>query len=135
MRHSRLTPALLVVALLSATPALPQGGRGAAPPRTASFGEVLRGFLPDFLTRLWGLAEAGCQIDPYGGCRPSAALPTTSVRAELGCQVDPYGGCASQAATPTPAGLTSVQANAGCQLDPYGGCANQTTVQPAYPHH
>ena len=106
MRHSRLTPALLVVALLSATPALPQGGRGTATPRTASFGEVLRGLLPDFLTRLWGLAEAGCQLDPYGSCRPAAASPATptSVRAGLGLGLDPYGGSTSQTTPQTPTG-------------------------------
>jgi hypothetical protein len=96
-RCSRLTPALVAFALLSASPVLPQTRPGAAPPRRASFAEALRGFLPDFLTRLWG--EEGCHLDPYGGaCRPKSALPTgkapfTAAWAALGCDIDPYGRC------------------------------------------
>jgi hypothetical protein len=93
-RFSRLTPAVLTLALLSATPALPQTHRGAAP-RTTPVSEALRGFLPDFLVRLW--SDEGCGLDPFGRCRPEgtpAAQPgLTSVRAEEGCSIDPYGRC------------------------------------------
>ena len=95
MKHpARLTPAILVLALLAATPALPQAHRGAAP-RSTSFGEALRGFLPDFMTRLW--ADLGCGVDPFGGCRPIAATaagtqPPTPAWAEAGCGSDPFGG-------------------------------------------
>jgi|SRR5882724_10791764 len=100
MSRSRFVLTLLVVALLSAVPALPQSRRGEAPPRSASFSEALQGFLPGFLTRLW--AEAGCGFDPYGGCLAVAARPAvrpshnTAVWAEAGCGVDPYGGCSAQ---------------------------------------
>jgi hypothetical protein len=107
-RYSRLTPALVVFALLSASPVLPQTRPGAAPPRSASFVEALRGFLPEFLTRLWG--EEGCGADPYGGaCRqrgiaPAARKSPTAVWAEEGCGLDPYGRCLHQFRTPTPNG-------------------------------
>jgi hypothetical protein len=97
MQHpARLTPAVLVVALLCATPALPQAHRAAAP-RSTSFGEVVRSFLPDFVIGLfWG--DSGCGVDPYGRCRPAAATPPlTTVTGETGCSADPYGGhCAAQ---------------------------------------
>src|SRR5262249_886636 len=96
-RYSRLAPALVAFALLSASPVLPQTRPGPAAPRTASLGEALRDLLPEFLTRLWG--NLGCSIVPYGGaCRPAAAHPAakpsfTTVTAAAGCGVDPYGGC------------------------------------------
>jgi hypothetical protein len=48
-----LTPAILALALLSVAPVLAQARRGAAP-RPTSFAAAARGFLPDFLVRLWG---------------------------------------------------------------------------------
>jgi hypothetical protein len=107
-RFSRLAPTLLAFALLSASPALSQGRPGAAPPSTASFTEALRGFLPDFLVRLWG--EEGCRLDPYGAaCRKATATsthrrPLTAVWAEAGCGLDPYGRCLPQPATPQSSG-------------------------------
>lgn len=91
----------------------------------------------DLLNRLWGTltgiwAEAGCIIDPHGGC---GATP------DEGCILDPHGGCGT---SPTPArsdegciidpnggGCSAVQAeppitpapDAGCIIDPNGGCA------------
>ena len=46
------------------------------------------------LDQLWSLfasawSKAGCVIDPWGHCEPSA--PT----ADEGCGIDPWGGCAS----------------------------------------
>jgi hypothetical protein len=110
--RTRLTPAVVLVALLAATPALPQTHRSTAP-RTASFGEIVRGFLPDFLTRLWDSAtpsgDLGCVIDPYGRCSSASAAaarpPLTSVSGDLGCSADPYGGhCGAVAQTPPPTG-------------------------------
>jgi hypothetical protein len=100
--RNRLTPALLALALLVATPALPQTHRSAAP-RTASFSEVVRGFLPDFLTRLWDSAtpsgDSGCIFDPYGAhCAAAARPPLTTVKGDSGCILDPYGRCAPAAA-------------------------------------
>jgi hypothetical protein len=87
----RLVPAVLVLALLSASPALPQVHR-TAPPRSASLADTLRGFFADF-TQLWG--DLGCGIDPFGRCHstPSFTRPATSLHAEEGCSVDPYGRC------------------------------------------
>jgi len=102
-----LAPALLALALFSASPVLPQARRGEAPPRPASFAERLRGFLPDFLTRLGG--DLGGLFDPNSGaCRVSAKPPArpslTAVWAEEGCGADPYGGrCGALTAAP-PAG-------------------------------
>jgi hypothetical protein len=107
-RHSRFTLALLVLVLLSASPALPQQGRRVADPsRTMSFGAALRSVLHQFLVRLW--EGAGCGVDPYGVCRPAAPAPQplephTSLRAEEGCGVDPFGRCLTSAATPQPPG-------------------------------
>jgi hypothetical protein len=90
MQHpARLTPTVLVVALLCATPALPQTHRGAAP-RTTSFGEVVRGFLPDFVVRLSG--DLGCSADPLGSCRPDTAHALTTGTADSGCIADPSAG-------------------------------------------
>jgi hypothetical protein len=103
--RTRLTPAILVLALLAATPALPQTHRSAAP-RTASFGEIVRGFLPDFLTRLWDSAtpsgDSGCIADPYGGrCGTAVAhTPLTSVTGDSGCVIDPFGRCATATTAP-----------------------------------
>jgi hypothetical protein len=112
-RLSRLTPAVLALALLSATPALPQSHRGTAS-HTISFGEVVRGLLPDFVVRLWW-GDSGCSADPFGGsCRPATApattrLPLTSERGALGCEIDPYG-------------TACRRADAGCDIDPFGRC-------------
>lgn len=75
----------------------------------------------DLLDRLWGAltgiwAEAGCIIDPNGGCTPVSAAPGT----DEGCILDPNGGCAAvQAEPPSPAPAT----DEGCIIDPNGGCA------------
>jgi hypothetical protein len=103
--RTRLTPALLLLALLAATPALPQTHRSTAP-RTASFGEIVRGFLPDFLTRLWDSAtpsgDSGCGGDPYGRCGAAPAAvarpPLAAVSGDSGCVIDPYGRCGSASA-------------------------------------
>jgi len=116
-RFSCLTPAILVLSLTAATPALPQDHRGAAP-RTTSFGEALRSFLPDFVGRLW--ADLGCVVDPYGSCRPA--------RMESGCGLDPYGACKPAGAPAAQPGFTSLSGDSGCVIDPFGGhCATQST--------
>jgi hypothetical protein len=110
MSHrSRLAPALLALALMSASPVLSQAGPGAATLRSTSFGEALRSFLPDFLVRLWG--EEGCGLDPYGSAlRQTAAnrgssLPHQAIWAKEGCRLDPYGRCVNQIVMPLPNGL------------------------------
>jgi hypothetical protein len=73
----------------------------------------------DLLGRLWSAltgiwAEAGCILDPHGGCGTSAPVPGT----DAGCIIDPNGGCASvQTEPPAP------RTDEGCIIDPHGGCA------------
>jgi hypothetical protein len=106
--HARLTPAILILALLSVTPAFPQGQRSVAP-RATSFSEIVRGFLPDFLTRLWDSAtssgDSGCIFDPYGDhcAAVTARPPLTTMSGDAGCDVDPFGRCRS-AVTPITGG-------------------------------
>jgi hypothetical protein len=75
----------------------------------------------DLLDRLWSTftgiwAEAGCILDPHGGCGTSPAAPGM----DAGCIIDPNGGCAAvQNEPPAPAPRT----DEGCILDPNGGCA------------
>ncbi len=57
------------------------------------------------LSRLW--ADAGCIIDPHGGCGEGAGAGS----GEAGCILDPGGRCA-----PRP-----IWAAEGCILDPHGG--------------
>jgi hypothetical protein len=93
-RTSRLTYAVLFLAVVVASPALPQTGRGEGP-RAISFGEALRGFVPSFLLQLWD--DVGCSADPLGGVCRQVATPRikqslTVLRAEEGCGSDPLGG-------------------------------------------
>ena len=67
------------------------------------------------LTAIWG--EAGCGLDPHGGCATAASETPAPPTADAGCMIDPHGGCATAgtvALAPT--------ADAGCTADPHGGC-------------
>lgn len=92
----------------------------------------------DLLNRLWvtltGIwAEAGCIIDPHGGCGttpdagcildPNGGCGTspTSARSDEGCIIDPNGGGCSAVQAEPPA--IAPKADEGCILDPHGGCA------------
>lgn len=104
MRRSRPGRLVLFAVLAAAVLVNP------APLRAAS----LLDRLWSALTGVW--AEAGCIIDPNGGCGASPAAPGT----DEGCIIDPHGGCAAvliepPAPAPTP--------DEGCILDPHGGCA------------
>lgn len=71
----------------------------------------------DLLNRLWetltGIwAEAGCILDPHGGCGTTP---------DAGCILDPNGGGCSAVQTEPPA--TAPRAAEGCIIDPNGGCA------------
>jgi hypothetical protein len=104
----RLTPALLVLILLSASPVLAQTHRGTTP-QTVSFAEALRGSASNFMARLW--SYSGCDVDPFGGhCGTANRPPLTSLSGNSGCGVDPFG-----------AQCTKVQTDSGCGLDPFGG--------------
>jgi hypothetical protein len=97
--RSRLTPAIALLALLAATPALPQAHRSTAP-RTSSFSEIVRSFLPAFLTQLWNSTtgiDSGCGADPFGGhCAKAVARPPLpTVTGDSGCVIDPFGRCAT----------------------------------------
>jgi hypothetical protein len=61
-------------------------------------------------------ADAGCYIDPHGGCAPARSEPVFS---EAGCYIDPNGGCAPEA--PAPSNLDE-----GCYIDPSGGCRDRS---------
>jgi len=108
--RSRLTPAIALLALLAATPALPQAHRSTAPP-PSSFREFVRSFLPDFLSQLWdsatGSGDSGCGADPFGGHCSGIAVahpPLTTVTGDLGCSADPYGGHCGTASQTSPSG-------------------------------
>ncbi len=102
-RHLPLLLALPILLTLAATPA------GALPLDRA---------LPDLFARGWSLfsslwsdfgdsvdpgnapgsgaprpifGEAGCMIDPHGGCATSTAV--APIFSEAGCSVDPFGRC------------------------------------------
>lgn len=98
MRHSaRLVSAVLALALVSTTPALPQVHRS-APTRPASLTDTLRGFFGDFF-KIW-VGNLGCEIDPDGAChsaapaiRRPALTPNQSLFGDLGCDIDPDGRC------------------------------------------
>ncbi len=111
--NSSRTARLFLVCLLAAALAVP--ARGASP---------MGGNAPanDLLSRLWSTliavwAEAGCGIDPHGGC--TAGFPEAAGKDE-GCGIDPHGGCAAgQSEAPAPLPGT----DEGCWIDPHGGCA------------
>jgi hypothetical protein len=52
------------------------------------------------LAAVW--SEAGCILDPHGGCATD--------QTDGGCGIDPHGGCATLAT------------DEGCAIDPHGGC-------------
>jgi hypothetical protein len=111
MHRSRSCRFVFIVLLLAV---LVQPAWGASPG-----GQPLRA--AGLLDRLWSAmtgiwAEAGCIIDPNGGCAPTPTAPGT----DEGCIADPNGGCvAVQAEPPAPAPST----DEGCIIDPHGGCA------------
>ncbi len=78
------------------------------PPALAASGEGAFRFTAwlEVLTRLW--ADAGCILDPHGGCRDG----NSAVPREEGCIIDPGGRCSA----------TPIWAPEGCILDPGGRC-------------
>lgn len=123
---SRIFLVFVLAAALSASPvwAEPQATAEGRPARLAEAGALSQ--LWSLLTELW--SDAGCIIDPYGGCTAGAGplgeegcgldphgvcgdAPRGS-STEEGCGIDPYG-CPGTRNTPN--------ADAGCGIDPYGG--------------
>lgn len=102
---SRVTRLAFVLVLALGLAAPSSWAAGIENPRTAP--EVVTR-LRNLLTGLW--AEAGCIIDPHGGC----AAP---IQPDEGCIIDPNGGCRG--------GAAPVQPDAGCIIDPNGGCSPQ----------
>lgn len=87
MRRSRFVFVLFLLA------ALVHPAWGATPEGQARSAMDLLDRLWSALTGIW--AEAGCIIDPHGGCaaiqaEPPAPAPST----DEGCIIDPNGGCA-----------------------------------------
>lgn len=66
----------------------------------------------EILTRLW--ADAGCILDPHGGCRDGNG----ALSREEGCILDPHGRCAT----------TPIWAPEGCGIDPHGGCRDSAPL-------
>jgi hypothetical protein len=78
-------------------------------------GPQTRTTLPDAVTRFWSLlsslwAEAGCILDPNGGCLPDQTPQPLLPQTDGGCIIDPSGGCSRP------------QPDEGCILDPSGRC-------------
>jgi len=113
MSRSRVSLVILVV-LIAAILAAPAAW-GA--PRQASRDRLAM----DFMARVWhSLAtvwlEAGCVIDPHGGCATGVATPPGG---DNGCGIDPHGTCqAGSTAPPEPQPTGDI----GCGIDPHGGC-------------
>lgn len=78
----------LAVFLLAALLAMPLTAEPRA--RTERGSGTVWDLLADAWNTLTAVWEAStCEIDPYGGCVPSA--PSS----DAGCKIDPYGGCGS----------------------------------------
>ena len=109
---SRLVCGLLIT-ILSALPLAAAEPAGRAEPRAQGLAAELSS-LWGWLAELW--SEAGCYIDPYGGCSPGPAVLDNS---ETGCYIDPNGGCHGSTGSTynEPDHLEN-----GCYIDPNGGC-------------
>ncbi len=106
-RSRRPLAAVLLLALAALPAAALAPPRSQDPAPAASF--TLR--LWDWLASAW--AEAGCIIDPGGGCAGAAEEPAPAERPDEGCIIDPNGRCSPRQEHP----------DAGCIIDPSGGCA------------
>jgi len=91
-RLPRLSFALLILALVSASPGHAQARQG-APSRPVSVIEALERFLPDLLTRWWGGGPSRSTARPAGTATAGRPGSPTSIWADLGCSIDPYGRC------------------------------------------
>jgi hypothetical protein len=91
---------------------------------------------------LWGVRpEAGCIIDPNGGCVTKAPVRSQDgcgmdpngrclgrahrLRPTDGCGIDPNGHCGGKASRPRP--------SAGCGIDPNGHCGGLNPIGPTVP--
>jgi len=113
MSRSRLTLSIFC-ALLAATLIAPAAWAAPheAQSHQASTEVAMR--LWHALTTMW--LEAGCYIDPHGGCTLSLAH---SAAGDVGCWIDPHGTCKTNSGVPAKAGPSI---DAGCIADPHGGC-------------
>jgi len=80
-----LAATLLVPWSASAAPLSPAELRTASPALEQRFWNLL--------TELW--TEAGCIIDPSGGCAGAQSTAAPPDLLDLGCGIDPSGGCGS----------------------------------------
>lgn len=101
LRFLRVIVVVLLVLSAMSTPISAEPRGGAAVAGEGGWLQGLWGFLAGLLS------DAGCGIDPLGGCRQEA--PSS----DAGCTLDPLGGC--QQAVPT--------VDEGCTIDPLGRCA------------
>ena len=91
MRVVRQTLMLLLLGLALAVPTA--SAADLETPRAQQAGQSS----PDFLERLWLLftglwSDAGCRLDPLGGCSMGSEEPPAS-NLDSGCGMDPLGGC------------------------------------------
>lgn len=126
MRRLHSARVLFVLLLTIVLGAPPVWGQPARPEVTSAFSQLW-----GLIIELWG--DAGCIIDPYGGCTAGAPCSpgqagcgidpygASSARsglsfAEEGCILDPHGGCLRGQSTPV--------VDEGCGIDPHGGCSH-----------
>jgi hypothetical protein len=112
LHWSRIVLALTFITVVSTLPvrAEPQAASEGRPARLAAAGAFSQ--LWSLLTELW--SEAGCIIDPHGGCGTGSGP-----LGEAGCGLDPHGVCGG--------GAQGSFTEAGCGIDPYGCPGTQST--------
>jgi hypothetical protein len=98
--------------VLTAAPLAAAGPAHPAEPRAGGLSSLW-----SWLAGLWG--DAGCYIDPYGGCHDSMrSAPRVPEQIDEGCYIDPDGRCRSSMRN-TPS--VPAENKNGCYIDPSGG--------------
>lgn len=126
---------LVIVLILASLATLPVGAAAGSPwaaavpaagaPKVAALGSL--GSLWSWMIhRIW--PDAGCGIDPSGGCATAApgvkrAAGAGHARPEGGCLIDPNGECAAAVRPRVTVGAKRLRPDGGCGIDPNGGCA------------
>jgi|SRR5215210_56335 len=106
---------LLAAALSLPLPSAAEPRTGGTPRGSATAWELVA-HLWNALTAAW--IDAGCSVDPYGGCGASSSAPEPTEFVDEGCSVDPFGRCGGRSATSAP----TENLDNGCSVDPFGGC-------------
>lgn len=145
MRSSPPLRAALLALALSGTLAVPPAAAAALPGSVLTVSAVGPGAL-DWVSGTWSWLrgvwpEAGCILDPNGGC-----LTNAPVRPQDGCGIDPNGRCLGRARRPRPTEGCGIdpdghcggraqrlRPSAGCGLDPNGHCGGVNPRRPTVP--